>query len=50
MMTAGKNYQEGYSGKNEGQGAASVIGSSAGYAGSYMKDKLSGTSGEAKKA
>jgi conjugative transposon TraJ protein len=50
IMTAGRNYQEGYSGKNEGQGAAATIGSSAGYAGSYMKDKLAGSSSDEKKS
>ena len=47
-IAAGKYYNEGYSGKNEGSGATSAVGSSIGSgaakAGSYMKDKLSGNS------
>jgi len=50
MMTAGRNYQEGYSGKNEGHGATAVVGSAAGYAGSFMKDKLTGNPGNEKKS
>ncbi len=47
-IAAGKYYNEGYSGKNEGAGATSVVGSAVGSTGaktgSYMKDKLSGNS------
>lgn len=44
IMNAGKQYNEGFSGTNEGTGRYASSGAAVGRAGAYMQDKLSGNS------